>query len=80
MSLYPSKIHAFVSFEDKVLVNSIDDYTEDDVFAVIQSSVEPLQMSQLEEDFISLFDLGFDAKVHYQVVPIENYCISPLCV
>ena len=72
VSLYPSKIHAFVSFEDKVLVNSFDDYTEDDVFAVIQSSVEPLLMSQLEEDFISSFDLGFDAKVHYQVVPVET--------
>ena len=38
----------------------------------MKSSVEPLPMSQLEEDFISSFDLGFDAKVNYQVVPIET--------
>ena len=79
VSLYPSKIHAFISFEDRVFENSTSMCDEDDVFAVVQSSVQPLHISQLEDEFISSIELGFDAEVHYQVVPVESI-VRPLYV
>jgi hypothetical protein len=75
---HPSLINSFIRFDTAELFDD-GEWKQDQIFAVVQSSKQPLSMQTLESEFISSFELGCDPEVDYTVVPIDSI-VQPLMV
>ena len=75
--LHPSKIHAFLSFDKDLLAET--DYDDDQLFAVVQSSKEPVPWEKVRKEFVCPFELGSEVEVDYCVVPVDSI-VKPLFV
>ena len=72
---YPACILGFFKFDSNVVTDEPNGTT----YAVVQSSHQPLPMSQLKEEFISKIVLGQNLDNDLAVVPVNNISHS-LCV
>ena len=77
-AFFPGRILGFFKFTKGIHLDN-EDFDHHSLHVVLQTSIEPLSMKDLESKFIERFLLGADPDVDYSVVPVE--CIAhPLFV
>ena len=67
VGFFPSKILGFIQY----VKGDIPTGSLNNMFAVIQCSIEPLSTEQIDEKFVATFDLGCNDE-SFDVVPVES--------